>query len=341
MRPLAALLAVLALATGVRAAAPPTVSVQRAVEMAMKRIEKGLVAYPKQRQCFSCHHHAVAVFSFTEAKRRGFEVDEKFVKTQIDFSLKTFRNRSQISKGAGVGGDSTSVAYMLNTLAAVERPHDETTTALVEYLLVKQRKDGSWPVPVLGDNRPPTMGSLFTNAGLALSALKAAAPPKESKGAESLQKRIDTAFAKGRNWLLANKPSSNEDRVFHLWGLAAAGVESKHLAAAREGLLKKQNKDGSWAQLPNMSGDAYATATALVALRKGGLDTKSEPYQRGVRYLLDTQTADGVWIVQTRAKPLQRFFDNGDAGGKSQFISFAATNWAVMALLETLPVQKG
>jgi hypothetical protein len=36
---------------------------------------------------------------------------------------------------------------------------------------------------------------------------------------------------------------------------------------------------------------------------------------------------------------LQRYFDNGDAGGRSQFISFAATNWAVMALLEVVPVR--
>ena len=86
-----------------------------------------------------------------------------------------------------------------------------------------------------------------------------------------------------------------------------------------------------------MSGDAYATATVLVALRHAGLDSGHEAYQKGVKYLLDTQKADGAWIVQTRSRPLQRFFDNGDPGGKSQFISFAATNWAVLALLETIP----
>jgi len=53
-----------------------------------------------------------------------------------------------------------------------------------------------------------------------------------------------------------------------------------------------------------------------------------------VKYLLRTQREDGAWVVQTRSRPLQAFFDNGDAGGKSQFISFAATNWAILALLE-------
>ena len=91
--------------------------------------------------------------------------------------------------------------------------------------------------------------------------------------------------------------------------------------------------------LSKMDGDAYATATALVALRRAGLDTKGEAYQMGVRHLLRSQRADGAWVVKTRSKPLQRFFDNGDAGGKSQFISFAVTNWAVPALLETMPVR--
>ena len=89
-----------------------------------------------------------------------------------------------------------------------------------------------------------------------------------------------------------------------------------------------------------MSGDAYATATALIALRHAGLDARNPAYRKGVRYLLDKQEDDGAWIVETRSRPLQKFFDNGDAGGKSQFISFAATNWSVMALLETVPMKK-
>src|SRR5262249_19065432 len=88
---------------------------------------------------------------------------------------------------------------------------------------------------------------------------------------------------------------------------------------------------------PDMASDAYATGTVLVALRKAGLGVNHEAYQRGVKYLLESQQEDGAWIVQTRSRPLQLFFDNGDPGGKSQFISFAATNWAVLALLETIP----
>src|SRR5262249_29492236 len=141
----------------------------------------------------------------------------------VEFSLKTFRNKAVIARGLGVGGDSTGVVYALQTFAAAERPYDDTTAALVEYLLVKQRKDGSWPITAFGD-RPPTMGSLFTNAGLALAVLKKYGPPKDAAGAAALQARIDAAFKKGRDWLLANEPKSTEDKVFHLRGLVDAGA---------------------------------------------------------------------------------------------------------------------
>jgi N-acyl-D-amino-acid deacylase len=312
--------------------------VKAAIGKGLKRVEQGASNYPKHRQCFSCHHQAMAVLSLASARQRGFPVDDEMLKQQVEFSLKTFRNKALIARGQGVGGDSTGVVYALHTFAAAGHPHDDTTAALVEYLLVKQRTDGSWPIAAFGD-RPPTMGSLFTNAGLALFVLKKYSPPKGAAGAAALRERIDDAVTKGRAWLLANKPASTEDKVFHLRGLVDGGAGATAVDAARDRLLGEQLKDGSWAQLAGMSGDSYATATVLVALRRAAVDTSHEAYKTGVRYLLDTQTEDGAWIVQTRSRPLQRFFDNGDPGGKSQFISYAATNWAVMALLETIPLE--
>jgi N-acyl-D-amino-acid deacylase len=334
MRTLAALLAAVVVAAIARADDPSPQAVRAAVEKALPRIEAGVTNYPKNRQCFSCHHQAMAVLSLTAARQHGFAVDSELVKKVVDFSLRSFRNRSLISQGRGVGGDSTSVVYILHTLAAADHPRDETTAALVEYLLARQRRDGSWAIPA---DRPPTMSSIFTNNALALFALKQYGPAPDDAKAEELQKRIDAAFVRGRDWLLVNNPVTTEDRVFHLRGLVYAGVEGSAVQDAREQLLKDQHADGSWAQLPTLSGDAYATATALVALRQAGLNVDHEAYRKGVKYLLDTQREDGAWVVPTRSRPLQPFFDNGDAGGKSQFISFAATGWAVLALLEACP----
>jgi N-acyl-D-amino-acid deacylase len=314
-------------------------SVKSAIEKGLKRIEAGVANYPKHRQCFSCHHQAMAVFSMTAAKQRGFTVDGELLNKVIEFSLRSFRNKSLIAKGQGVGGDSVSVAYALHTFAAVERPYDDTMGTLVEYLLVKQRREGYWPVPFGGD-RPPTMGSLFTQTGLAMFALKKYSPSPDSPGAEERQKRIDAAVSKGRDWLLASKPVSTEDKVFHLRGLVDGGAEKKDIEEARNLLIREQREDGSWAQLARLDGDAYATGSVLAALRAAGLPTGDPAYRKGVDYLLKTQKEDGSWFVQTRTRPLQIFFDNGDPGGKSQFISFVATNWAVLSLLELYPRQE-
>jgi N-acyl-D-amino-acid deacylase len=336
MNAIAALLACVTLPAPLGATEIPEQAVKAAVEKGLRRVAEGVTNYPQHRQCFSCHHQAMAVLSMTAAKQRGFAVDEDLLQRQVEFSLRTFRNQSAIARGRGVGGDSTGVVYALHTFAAARHPHDDTTAALVQYLLVKQRADGSWPIAPFGD-RPPTMGSLFTNAGLALFVLQHYRPPDDTPGAAALQQRIDTALTKGRGWLLANQPASTEDQVFRLRGLVDGRAPAHEIAAARERLLRDQRSDGSWAQLDRLAGDAYATGTALVALGHAGLPASDPAYQKGVKYLLDTQQDDGAWIVRTRSRPLQRFFDNGDPGGRSQFISFAATNWAVLALLRTIP----
>jgi len=45
---------------------------------------------------------------------------------------------------------------------------------------------------------------------------------------------------------------------------------------------------------------------------------------------------DGTWFVPTRAFGFQRYFETGFPHGRSQFISAAATSWAVIALAYAL-----
>ena len=82
-----------------------------------------------------------------------------------------------------------------------------------------------------------------------------------------------------------------------------------------------------------MASDAYATGQAMTALRASGVAVGDDAYARGVRYLVSTQLADGSWYVKTRALPVQAHFETGFPHGRDQFISAAATNWAVQALI--------
>jgi squalene cyclase len=318
-------------------AAEPTEDavVRQAVERGLKRLDEGAASYVTNRQCFSCHHQATTITALATARKRGFAVEKARLAEQVDFTMRTWRGREErLRKGNGSEGGNTMVAYALYALEQADYPPDETTAALVEYLLERQRPDGSWPALA---NRPPTEGSPYPNAALALRGLQVYGPAKEAKEADELRSRIAAATAKARDWLLKSKPATTEDRVGHLRALVVIGAEKEHIATARDVLLKAQRDDGGWAQLPDLGSDAYATGTVLVALKMAGVRTDDAAYRRGVAYLVRTQRADGAWIVETRSRPVQKFFDNGDPGGKSQFISFAATGWATLALLEAVP----
>ena len=123
--------------------------VRTAIEKGLHRLEEGAANYTKNRQCFSCHHQAVPMAAFDSARRHGFSVDEKEIRHQIEFTLDTFRpQREKIAKGQAVGGTTTSAGYALFTLEMGGSPPDDVSSALVEYLLAKQRPDGAWPVQI-------------------------------------------------------------------------------------------------------------------------------------------------------------------------------------------------
>lgn len=327
-------LALTACAFPARAATPE--ETRAAIDKGLRRIEQGSASYIKNRQCFSCHHQAVAIHAFASARARGFDVAPEKLRQQVDFTLDTFKQkRERVAKGEAVPGGNTMSAYALFALEGAGHPADDVTTALVDYLLVRQKADGSWPALM---QRQPSEGSPFTNAALALRALQHYGNAKDDKERAD---RIAKALDRGRAWMLQARPEHTEDRVFRLRALASAGVDAKEVTAARDLLIKEQQEDGSWAQLADKPGDAYATATVLAALRAAGVAATEECYQKGVAYLLKQQREDGSWLVDTRSRPVQTFFDNGDPGGKSQFISFAATCWATLALLETIaPIAK-
>jgi N-acyl-D-amino-acid deacylase len=309
-----------------------------AIEKGLRRLEQGAANYVEKRTCFSCHHQAMSVFSMAAAQRQGFVVEPARLKRQIEFTLNSFRPKLHtIRKGEGVAGGNTTAAYALATLEAGGHPADEVTTALVDYLLRKQREDGAWPGVA---DRPPSEGSPFTSTALTIKSLKAYGATATQEDAAKHKERIDRAIERGRNWLLKAVPSHTEDRVFRLRGLHFAGAEAAAVETARAELLKAQGQDGGWPQFDAEESDAYATGSVLVALRETGLPPDHPAVRKGVRFLLETQKPDGSWFVETRSKPVQVFFDNGDPGGKSQFISSTATGWAVLALLESLPPPK-
>lgn len=152
------------------------------------------------------------------------------------------------------------------------------------------------------------------------------------------QKRIELASA----WLAKTAPQRNQDRSFQLLGLAWAGGDKAVIRKTAAELLRAQRPDGGWNQIPTLASDAYATGQALVALRDSGAAAITDPaYQRGVKFLLNSQLGDGSWHVKSRAMPIQPYFESDFPHGHDQWISASATNWATLALVASASPEAG
>lgn len=295
---------------------------KQALRRAIPLLEKAGAGYIRQRGCFSCHHQAVPVLALVAARDRGFKVDAEALQAQVSHTEADLRgNIAAYRSGQGQGGQVVRAGYALWTLAGAGWKPDDTTAAVTSYIVRRDAARGYWRAAA---NRPPSEVSDFTSTFLALRSLEAY--PSSEAGAEARR-------ARAREWLLATPARDTEDRVFRLWALKLAGAPAEEVRKASKELRSAQREDGGWSQNEELASDAYATGSALVALVKAGdLAPSSETYRKGVAFLLKTQLEDGSWHVVSRSKPFQPYFESGFPHGKDQWISCAATAWAVWAL---------
>jgi len=303
--------------------------IKAAVTKSIALVEKSAAQYREQRQCFSCHHQALPVLMLTEARRRGFDIDEQNFEQQLDHTAAHLkRGQENYQSGQGQGGKADTAGWALWTLETGARKPDETTASVAHFLLEWQVDHDHWRA---ASNRPPTEASAFTTTYVAVRGL---AHFGTSEQQDQITKRRKSAL----KWLLTAEPKDTEDRVFRLRSLDYLGAESYVIEAAAKDLIAWQADDGAWAQTAELASDAYATGTALVVLHEaGGLAVSDPIYRKGIDYLLRMRLDDGSWRVATRSKPIQEYFESGFPHEKDQFISVSATCWATTALLLACP----
>jgi hypothetical protein len=312
-------------------AAPNPKDVRAAVEAALPLLKKGATGHAEQKTCFACHNQALPMLAFNAATGRGFTIPAALLTGQVDH-ISSFleTNRARFKDGLGTGGAVDTAGYALLTLELAGHKPDENTAAVIEFLLKTQADRDHWRTSGF---RPPSEASDFSTTYLAIRGLKFWGPPA-SADKKRIAKRVDAA----RAWLLKTPAKDTEDRVFRLLALKeAGGVDAKEMAAAAWELQQSQRADGGWSQLDGGRSDAYATGTALVALHLGaGLKTDSPTYRAGLAHLLKTQRPDGTWLVRSRSKPFQPYYESGFPHEKDQFIAITASGWATAALAFSL-----
>jgi hypothetical protein len=215
------------------------------------------------------------------------------------------------------------LAWINHHFAEAGVARDAPREAMAGALASLQFPDGRWNP---GPPRVPISGSSFVVTASAARVLQAYGPPDQRS---EMTSHVDRA----RHWLMANNATETHDEAFRLLGLHWSGADRAVVMRAAAALTKEQNADGGWTQLRGMNSDAYITGLVMVALHETGLPVSDPAYQRGVDYLLRTQEPDGSWLVYTRAAPQNPYFESGFPHGKFQFISFAGSCWATMALI--------
>lgn len=300
--------------------------VRSAVESSLPLLQESARAWFDKRSCLSCHHHNLGMMTVALARERGFPVDEpKFAEQLVQAQRALSRAREDILQGdAGINAQ-IGQGYKLMALAAAQAPADVHTDARALFLSGKQGRDGHWRSI---SHRPPHEDSEFTATAVAARAMQLYAPPGR---APVIARQVERA----RAWLASANPRDTEDCVMQLFGLAWTGGSEASITAARTALLAEQRPDGGWAQIATRASDAYATGQTLTALHQAAhLPVTDAAYQRGLAFLMRTQQRDGSWLVETRRRTEGlAHFETGFPHGEHQFISYAASAWATMALV--------
>ena len=309
-------------------------TIARAVQDSVPLLQRADFNFTKSAGCTSCHNNSLEAMAVGLARTRGIRIDERIASGQVAINIEELQaERDRLHQGSLFPvADNFSdfiVGYQLIGLHAQNYKPDLNTDAAAMYLQSRQKPNGQWLYPH-ADTRPPICLDYIGQTALAMRALQFYSP---RLGQAAYKKSIRLAAS----WLAKARPRNNEDRVWRLIGLAWAGTNQAATRKVLEEVLATQRPDGGWSDLPSMPSTPYATGRSLVALETGGLAVSEPGYQRGIRFLLDTQQEDGSWYTRSRALAFQPYFDAEFPHGYDQWVSAAATSWATMALTLALP----
>jgi len=289
-------------------------------------LAKDSIAWREQYKCASCHHAALVVWSFREAKQRGLTIDDTLLN-----DLNTQMSEAGDGKFSGERPADRPRAFnskaLYFSLALAQNPDPRATAHAGTALLLStvkadQTEDGSWSTWP-GLRQPIFVGSDECVTILGVLSMLAAADAGDA-GAIA-------ARDKGAAWLRAHDTDDDPQTLALrtiLWSkLGRPADESQRWI---ELIRSRQNADGGWSQSAEMASDAWATGQALYALSAGGAATDDAAIVRGQAFLISTQREDGGWAMTSR--PMQP----GGEGSKNLVpIIGGGSAWGVLGLVRS------
>jgi hypothetical protein len=316
------LLACLAVAGCVSASKPLRHAVT-SEERALALLQREVPAWSRDNGCFSCHNNGDAARALYAASAMGFSISKRALADTTAWVAQPARWDRNKGDPAFSNKKLADIQFTASLLAAIEGGFVKDTAPLRSAafrVAAGQDPDGCWrigPADTLGS--PATHGTLLATH-FALKTLKAVNSDE-----------VKESVRKAEAWLRQAPVKNTLDTAALLLALKNATDEA---AVQRRGeclglIRKAQASDGGWGPYPDVPSEPFDTAVVLLALS----ESKSEPglaemIQRGRRFLLTAQSADGSWPETTRPP-----------GGESYAQRISTTGWATQALLATASKQ--
>ncbi len=305
----------------------PLPSVRDSVQRAIQLLEAAGPEFFKLNACISCHSQSIPQMAAAAASERGIALNAKaeILQTQSVLAVWSgFRNTLWLGDCSIGGGRVATMTYGLLGLAAAKQPLNQTVSLVTNCLAVEQAADGSWAI---NDLRAPLGMSSIKYTALGMRGLQLY--PLPGRKAEFTER-----IRRARIFLESAQPGTAQDLSFQLLGLAWAGAPAADLQKLTRKLVAMQRPDGGWAQRAELTPDAYATAQAVWALKESGdgAALSKAAWSKGTEYLRRNQKADGSWHVRSRGFGFQPYRETGFPHGHDQWLSAAATGFAVIAL---------
>lgn len=308
----------------VRSANKTPLSAEEAVRRGIALLQRSSSEFFKQSGCVGCHHQPVTDVATAAVNKAGIKTPPG----EIDEHVRTRLSSRPLEPGllqlVGPGGGVDSVGWLAMGLHAEHASGNSLTDAIVHYIAGLQYPDGSWRS--FGIARAPFEGGPLIRTVLATRVLA-------TYGWPGRQAEFDAKLAKARAWLEKTEPRTTYERAELLLGMKWVGSSSQSMARVAAGLRRDQRSDGGWSQTKYLTSDAYATGLVLHAMNETGqLRPTDGAYKKAASFLLKTQLEDGSWYVRSRSPKFQPYFQSGFPHDHDQWISSAATAYAVMGL---------
>jgi hypothetical protein len=331
----AILLFVLSVATNCFADSGSVPAIHATVERGLHYLQQEAFGWKETRRCAACHHAAAMIWTFNEARARGYSIDEQALKEITTWAFEDMRANSLEEQAPPRNVINLGWVYLLLSTETAQRPESSTAATLapdraflrdepirsarqtlIRQIVLKQASDGSWGRPL--DERVPLGGPIEDVAILSRMALL-------ESGDQSAD--VSACIRKAANWLtVSREKSSRQARNLRLLMNVIESSPRMDWTNSITAIEAEQNQDGGWSQTPEMSSDAYATGQSLYVLARAGVNSDDPALRHGVEFLNRTQLRDGAWPMASRVK-----------AKNLAPITGAGTAWALLGLLRASP----